>query len=83
MEKEAAALRRRQEESEKKEGDLLQRLQAMEVMMAGAASGSLGQGNNASPPTHAAAVSAQAITQTQAENPGTDALKENEGPGGC
>ena len=65
LEREAAALRLRQQESEIKEASLLQRLRAMEEKMAGIAYNQ----------------SANEVTpKTLAGNPGTDPLKENDGP---
>ena len=80
LEHETAALRKRQEESERKADDLTRQLQAMEAMMARGMGIPLGQMNIESPAPHSATAGQQAAAVSQAETLGTYIQDENEGP---
>ena len=80
---EIVALRKRQEDSERKAEDLTRQLQVMEAMMARGMGGPLGQMNSKSPATYSAAAGQQAAAVSQAENLGTYIRDENEGPRGA
>ena len=80
LEHETAALRKRQEESERKAEDLTRQLQAMEAMMARGMGIPLGQMNIESPAPHSATAGQQAAAGSQAETLGTYIQDENEGP---
>ena len=76
LEKETARLRQKQEDSDRREADLLKRLQAMEAMFAGG----MGQGNSGAPSALPAAASTKMNENEQALNLGTNTPDENEGP---
>ena len=77
---EIVALRKRQEDSERKAEDLTRQLQAMEAMMARGMGIPLGQMNIESPAPHSATAGQQAAAVSQAETLGTYIQDENEGP---
>ena len=73
---ETAKLRKKHEESERKEEDLIRQLQAMEAILAEG----MGQGNSVPPSALPVAASHIAATIKQALNLGANTLDENEGP---